>query len=70
MNERKTLIVPDIHNKIDIVDEAIEAFKTSVDEIVFLGDIFDDFGDTLQDAKDSAIWLKNRLHLPNNIFIA
>jgi len=70
MNKRKTLIVPDIHNKIDIVDEAIEAFKNSVDEIVFLGDIFDDFGDTLQDAEASAIWLKYRLHLPNCIFIA
>ncbi len=40
----RTIVIPDIHNKIDIAQKLIDK-HSYVDKRVFLGDIYDDFGD-------------------------
>jgi hypothetical protein len=57
----KTLVIPDIHNKVDLANE-IAARHPEVDRIVCLGDYFDDFGDNQDDARRTAEWVKNRSH--------
>lgn len=59
------LIIPDIHNKVDIVDKIINS--TGADKIIFTGDFFDDFGDSHIDAAKTARWLKNSLAKPNRV---
>ncbi|MGB9030556.1 MAG: metallophosphoesterase, partial [Acidobacteriaceae bacterium] len=51
----KTLIIPDIHNKIEIADWIVGAEPADV--VVYLGDYFDDFGDGPEDARRVAEWL-------------
>ena len=69
MNVR-TLILADIHNKWDKAEKIIK--HESADQIVFLGDYFDDFGDDYRIAKDTAEWLAasleqlNRIHIMGN----
>ena len=41
---KRTLIISDIHLRWKLVDNIIN--EESPDEIIFLGDYFDDFGDT------------------------
>ena len=68
--DEKLIIIPDIHNKHNIAEKIIQ--KESPDRVIFLGDYFDDFGDTPEDAGDTARWLteslqeKNRIHLIGN----
>ena len=47
----KTLVVGDIHNRIDIADRIIEHSATvhQHNNIVFLGDYFDAFDDTTEE---------------------
>jgi len=63
----RTLVIPDIHNRIGFVDDLIR--RTKPDEVVFLGDYFDAFDDTPEDAERTARWLKARLHLPGYHFL-
>lgn len=69
MNVR-TLILSDIHHKWDTAEKIIK--HESADQIVFLGDYFDDFGDDYHIAKDTAQWLvasleqQNRIHIMGN----
>ena len=66
----KIIIVPDIHNDYHTAKKIIK--KENPDKIIFLGDYFDDFDDTIQDAENTAKWLKkslkqeNRIHLIGN----
>jgi len=66
----KTIIVPDIHNDYLTAEKIIS--KENPDNIIFLGDYFDDFYDTVKDAANVAKWLikslqqKNRIHLIGN----
>lgn len=66
----KTIIIPDIHNDYHTAEKIIK--KENPDKIVFLGDYFDDFDDTVQNAINTAKWLKkslkqkNRIHLIGN----
>lgn len=68
--DEKLLILPDIHNKYRKAEEIIKYEEP--DRILFLGDYFDDFGDTVKDADDTSRWLadslntKNRTHLIGN----
>lgn len=52
----RTLIIPDIHHKTAIADEVLG--RESYDGAVFLGDYFDDFDDTPEDARRTAEWLR------------
>jgi hypothetical protein len=63
----RTLIIPDIHHQISVVDEVLA--HEEYDQVVFLGDYFDDFGDTPEKARKTATWLKGRLQDPRMIFL-
>ncbi len=66
----KLLIIPDIHNDYLTAEKIIK--KENPDKIIFLGDYFDDFDDTIQDTNNTAKWLvkslkqENRIHLIGN----
>jgi len=66
----KTIIIPDLHNRVDFVEPALSSpVLQPYDNVVFLGDYFDDFYDTPQDAANSARWLKQSIHKPNRIHL-
>jgi|APSaa5957512535_1039671.scaffolds.fasta_scaffold08481_4 hypothetical protein len=66
----KTVIIPDIHNDYLTAEKIIK--NENPDKTIFLGDYFDDFDDTIQDAINTAKWLvqslkqENRIHLIGN----
>lgn len=66
----KLLVIPDIHHKWIKAEAIIRA--ESPDKVVFLGDYFDDFGDSPMIAAGTARWLKrsladrSRVHLVGN----
>lgn len=53
------LIVPDIHNKINIADMALKRYPH--DHAWFLGDYFDDFHDSAEEIVSVAGWVKQKL---------
>jgi hypothetical protein len=64
----KTVIVPDVHNKVKKVERIL--LKEVPDRVIFLGDWFDDFGDTVEDNQATARWLVNRMDKhPEDIFL-
>lgn len=63
----KTLIIPDIHNKYTLAECIIDMEEP--DRIIFLGDYFDDYGDTPVDAYNTALWLKTSLNHSNRIHL-
>lgn len=63
----KILIIPDIHTKFGIAETIIE--KVEPDNIVFLGDYFDSFDDSMEIANQTAVWLKNSLKKQNRIHL-
>ena len=62
-----TLIIPDIHLKHATAERIISAEKA--DRIVFLGDYFHAFYDTVDANKSTAEWLKWSLRQPNRIHL-
>jgi hypothetical protein len=66
----KTLILPDVHNRISVVEKIISTVRP--DTTIFLGDFFDDFYDTPDIVIDVARWFKwsvnkkNRIHIQGN----
>jgi len=63
----KILVIPDIHNKWFQAEEIIN--KEKPDKVVFLGDYFDDFDDTLEITEQTAEWLKKSLTNPDRIHL-
>jgi len=63
----KTIIISDLHNRVDWVELTLSLLK--YDNVVFLGDYFDDFNDTHKDAENVAKWLKQSLQIPNRIHL-
>jgi len=66
----KYLIIPDIHNHYDRAEKIIKS--VNADQIIFLGDYFDDFDDNRNAITEVAKWFswsiheKNRIHLCGN----
>lgn len=60
----KTLVIGDIHDKVDLVDAIVNQYGANYDEIVCTGDYFDDFGNGAVFAKKTALWLKEKLNDP------
>lgn len=58
-----TLFIPDIHNKIDIVERILAKHERPL-TVYYAGDYFDDFGDSPGIAADTAKWLVRRLEHP------
>ncbi len=66
----KTIIIPDIHNRVDFIELALlSPVLQPYDNIVFLGDYFDDFHDTVEDIANSAKWLKQSIYKPGRIHL-
>lgn len=67
----KTLVISDLHNHVDWVEPALMEYliQYQYDEVVFLGDYFDNFHDTPFIASKTADWLKGSLMFPNRIHL-
>lgn len=69
-----TLVIPDSHNKGPWVEQFIQKLNTqyNYNEIIWMGDYFDSYGDGPFEAGKTARWLKKsledpkRIHLPGN----
>ncbi|MEZ5303085.1 MAG: metallophosphoesterase [Verrucomicrobiales bacterium] len=55
----RTLIIPDLHHHTDEAEDVIA--RIPADRVVFLGDYFDNFGDTPEVAARTARWLRDSL---------
>ena len=55
----KTVIIPDIHTKFFEAENIIDFEQP--DKIVFLGDYFDGFNDSLEKTQQVALWLKESI---------
>lgn len=64
---KTTLIIPDLHLRWEQAEKIIS--KVGGDEILFLGDYFDDFDDDVHMVKDTADWLASSLVKPNRIHL-
>jgi hypothetical protein len=65
----KTLIIPDIHTHYRKVQRIIEQYKET-HKFIFMGDYFDQFGDTPQINQDMAEWLISTMNgNPDWIFL-
>jgi hypothetical protein len=66
----KTIIISDLHNRVNWIESALSSpILKPYNNVVFLGDYFDEFYDTTIDAYYSATWLKQSLHKPNRIHL-
>ena len=64
----KILVIGDVHNKW-VMAEAIASSYDNTHTVIFVGDYFDDFGDSSIDADQTARWLKKSLEKPNRIHL-
>lgn len=55
-----TLVIPDLHNQVEHADFWLSSERYS--NAVFLGDYFDGFNDSAEEARRTAVWLRRRLH--------
>jgi hypothetical protein len=62
------IAIGDIHNHW-VEAEQIASLYDKTHTVIFTGDYFDDFGDTAQDAIQTAQWLKDSLDKPNRIHL-
>jgi hypothetical protein len=67
MTNKVTLIVPDIHHDWQTAEKIIASVKH--DEVIFLGDYFDDFYDTAEMVRSTCVWLKDSVSKPNRIHL-
>lgn len=66
----RTIIISDLHNRIYWIENVLSSsLLQPYDRVIFLGDYFDDYGDTPDDAYMSAKWLKQSLKKPNRIHL-
>ena len=63
----RTLIIPDLHHHTDHADHWLTTQRH--DRVVFLGDYFDDFGDDVNDARRTAMWLRDRMEKSDDILL-
>jgi hypothetical protein len=63
-----TIVIGDIHNHW-VEAEEIASLYDKTHQVIFVGDYFDDFGDTAIDAEQTARWLKESLDKPNRIHL-
>lgn len=65
---KKVIVIPDIHNRINCVKQILIQ-ESPYDRAVFLGDWFDDFGDSATSARRTALALKNSLLNPKHVHL-
>ena len=61
----KTLIIPDLHHRWQQAEKIIS--RVEHDNVIFLGDTFDDFNDTPEMVKDTCDWLEMSVNKPNRL---
>jgi hypothetical protein len=64
----KILVIPDVHNKVDMVDRILDHEK-DFDKVIFLGDLFDHFNDGPTEATLVANWIKSHINDERFIFL-
>lgn len=64
---KTTLIIPDVHLRIKLVSAIIK--HEQCDKVIFLGDWFDQFGDSVEDNKYTADWLSEHVDNPDYTFL-
>lgn len=64
-NNKNVLIIPDIHLNWERAEEIIAKIKH--DEVIFLGDYFDDWDDTPAMFRETVKWLEESIQKPNRI---
>lgn len=57
----KLLVVPDIHQKVGLLNNIL-LHENTADHTIFLGDYFDDFDDNFAEVATMAEWLKENLY--------
>ena len=62
------IAIGDIHNNWVIAEEIASKYEET-HRIIFMGDYFDNFGDSAIDAEQTARWLKESLSKPNRIHL-
>lgn len=62
------IVIGDIHNHW-VEAEEIASLYDKTHRVIFTGDYFDNFGDTAEDARQTAKWLKESLDKPNRIHL-
>lgn len=62
-----SLIIPDLHHRWRDAETIIE--KVAHDEVIFLGDYFDDFNDTPHMVSETCDWLISSVNKPNRIHL-
>ena len=65
----KSLIIGDIHLHHKPVETFLKHFEQDYDEIVCLGDYFDDWNDSIENTIDTALWLKSIIDNPKYVMI-
>ncbi len=67
----RTIVISDIHNRSYWIEDALSpsSILQPYDNVVLLGDYFDDFYDTPQDVANTARWLKLSLQKKNRIHL-
>ena len=65
----KYAIISDVHNRTWIAETLASRFEKEGYTVIFLGDYFDNFEDTPEDAEKTAQWLKRSLYQPNRIHL-
>ena len=62
-----TLIIPDLHHRWEQAEKIIAS--VGADEVIFLGDYFDDFDDTAEMVNATSDWLIESVQKPNRIHL-
>ncbi len=67
MRNHRILIIPDVHTQIRRAEWALANIEH--DRVVWLGDWFDDFGDSVESNRLTALWLRNRMDTTQDVFL-
>jgi len=67
MNGKISLIIPDLHHRWEQAEKIIS--RVGADEIIFLGDYFDDFDDTPEMMMETCEWFEASVKKPNRIHL-
>lgn len=67
MQTKQTLIIPDLHHRWRQAEKIIQ--HVGADEILFLGDYFDDFNDDNHMVMETTKWLEESVSKPNRIHL-
>ena len=63
----RSLIIPDFHHHTENADYWLGS--QSYDRVIFLGDYFDNFGDNVGDARQTAGWLRQRMDATDDVLL-